>query len=314
MTEVADTRRRGLGVGMDLQWGAPVGFEYATAAPSTKVAKFIERHVSDYAYLFFSFQPRGLERLEARAYADSYERLRELLPAAMPMALHHTVLNMGSARSYDRSAIFDFTNELCEIFDLQWIVEDIGIWSLGGLPMPYPLPPYLTPDALDQVVRNAREVRGALSRPLHVEFPGFTDSYCLVIGSLDAYDYFAELADRADIYVTLDVGHLLSWRWLRGFRGADLFGDLDRLPLERCRELHLSGAAVHRGRFIDLHHGILLEEQLELCRILLQRCPGLTAVTYEDPRFTSDGSLVPKAVPNYERLRKMVRAWATSQN
>jgi uncharacterized protein len=304
-----DAARVGLGVGMDLPWGTPIGFDHRTGSVTTRVQNFLQHNIDDFSYLFFAFQPRGVWALETDVYVPAFRRLRALLPADLPWALHHTILNLGTVQEYERDRVYDFTNRLIELFDFSWVVEDIGIWSLNGLPLPYPLPPYLTKEALEIVVRNVREARERLTVPLHVEFPGVTDGVSVVVGDMDAYEYFRRLADEADAWVTFDVGHLLAWRWLIGYRGDDLYENLDMLPLERCRELHLSGCAISRGRFLDLHHGVLMDEQIRLCEILLDKCPNLAGITYEDPKYGDDGILVQKSVPNYVRLREMASQW-----
>jgi uncharacterized protein (UPF0276 family) len=301
--------RLGLGVGMDLPWGQAVGFDPAAEGPSAKVRAFLERHRGEFAYLVFSFQPRDAGLITAERYVPAYERLLGLLPAGLPVAFHQTTLNLGAVGAYDRKPAYEFTNQLASRFGFRWVVEDIGIWSLAGIPMPYPLPPYLTDDALEAVVANVADAAARLRCPLHIEFPGFTDGMAVVAGRMDAYTWFRHLAERADAHVTIDVGHVLSYRWLLGHRGRQLYDGLDRLPLAQCRELHLSGCTVHRDRFLDMHHGVLLDEQIELCELLLEGCPNLIAVTYEDPQYGPDGALIRKSLRNLERLRELVEQW-----
>ena len=94
-----------------------------------------------------------------------------------------------------------------------------------------------------------------------------------------------------------------------GHRGADLFGDLERLPLASCFEIHLSGCQLIDGRFADVHHGVIVDEQLQLLEALLARCKNVRAVTYEDPKLQPDGALRPKARPAFARLEKITRDW-----
>src|SRR5690606_20364876 len=100
---------------------------------------------------------------------------------------------------------------------------------------------------LQVCVDSVRAVNAELEAPLLVEFPGFSADWSLVFGPWDAYDFFRQVVERSGAACTLDTGHLLSWRWLTGHRGDDLFGDLHRLPLDACFEVHLSGAAVRDG-------------------------------------------------------------------
>jgi uncharacterized protein (UPF0276 family) len=146
--------------------------------------------------------------------------------------------------------------------------------------------------------------------PLFVEFPGFSDGTSLCIGTMHAYDLFRRVVEDTGSPATLDTGHLLSYQWLRGRRCEGLFGELERLPLAHCCEIHLSGCAIVDGKFVDAHHGVLLAEQLELLARLIPACPNLRAVTYEDPRFDGDGVLLPATVASLERLTAVVQGWA----
>jgi uncharacterized protein (UPF0276 family) len=303
-----DDARLGFGVAFDMPWrNGGVGFSEATGAPSQQLAAYLKHE--RYAYLMFSYQPRGCTALDADAYLPAYKRLLDLVPTGTPVALHHTALNFGAPRDYDRTAVYAFTNALHRHFAFGWVNEDIGIWSHGGLPMPYPLPPLMLAESIRPTADRLIEAREALTPRLHLEFPGFGDEYSIVVGRMDAYDWFRQVADRADVAVTLDIGHLLSYRWLLGHRGDALYDGLERLPLEHCREFHLSGCEVRQERFLDLHHGILMDEQIELLDRLIDLCPNLQAVTYEDPALDRYGRLLPAAVRNVERLRQRVSQW-----
>jgi uncharacterized protein len=306
-----DDKPLGLGVGFDMPWGqGAVVFNAATGGPSEILTAYLAHE--PYAYLMFSFQPKGCAPLDADIYLPAYEQLRDCVPAGTPLAFHQTTLNFGASDSYDRSAVYAFTNALHRKLDFAWVNEDVGIWSHHGMAMPYPVAPFLIAESIAPTVADLIEAQAALEPRLHLEFPGFSDGYAVVIGRMDAYDWFREVAERAEVAVTLDTGHLLSYRWLRGHRGEALYADLERLPLALCREIHLSGCAVRQGRFLDLHHGVLLDEQLELLDRLLALCPNLIGVTYEDPVPDWRGRLPAKAAPNVDRLRRRVDQWMRS--
>jgi uncharacterized protein len=306
--------RLGLGIGLDLPYGAPIGFSYDAERGHDRVAErvfaFLRAHAEDVRSVFFSFQPRSRNRLALDEYAAAWDDLFARLPPVAVRAVHQTLFNLGALEPYDRGAIVDLTNALAFRYKLAWVNEDLGLWSLHGRPLPYPLPPYLTQAGLAASIANVSWVQERLAVPLLVEFPGFSEGTNLVIGGLHAYDYFRRLAEDSGSPVTLDVGHLLSYQWLRGRRGSGLYADLERLPLAHCVEIHLSGAQVSRGFFQDFHHGILLEEQLVLLEHLLVACPNLRVVTYEDPKFDAAGAVIPKAAAGFARLRETVARWA----
>jgi uncharacterized protein len=298
-----------LGVGLDLPWGAPIGFVHDPArgdAVADRVVRFLHAHASRFSHLFISFQTRNRNRLDARDYFDVYDDLFGRIPAFPALALHHTALNLGALEPYDRGRIVDFTNELALRYGLAWVNEDLGLWSIHGRPLPYPLPPYLTEAGLRAAIANTTFVQERLSVPLLVEFPGFSAGTSFVVGRLHAFDFFRTVVEASDSPATLDVGHLLSYQWFLGKRGEDLYGDLERLPLDRCVEIHLSGCRVDGGRFLDLHDGVLMAEQLELLGRLVPRCKSLRAITYEDPKFDEEGALVPESVASFERLVEAV--------
>ncbi len=304
--------QRALGVGLDLRYGDPHGFvpgpEGDVLAP--RVQRFLEAHRDRFGYAFFSFQPRDRRLLDPADYFPIWDRLFADLPAFPAVALHHTMLNLGSIdERVDRSRLIDFTNAMIERYQLRWVNEDVGIWSIDGKLMPYPLPPILTAEGLDAAIREVDDVQRRLDAPLVLEFPGFSEGASFCVGGLDAYEFFRVLAEETGSPVTLDTGHLLSWRWMCGHRGADLFGDLERLPLANCFEIHLSGCQLIDGRFADVHHGVIVDEQLELLEALLVRCPNARAVTYEDPKLDPDGALRWKARPGFAKLEQIARAW-----
>jgi len=300
----------GFGVGMDMPWDGKNGFvvsENGSVDVAEGMKKFFKLHDSDFNYSFLSYQPRGRGRLDAKRYREAFARFRSFAPTTGAFALHHTILNMGSTQSYPWQLVADFTNELIEEFAFDWVNEDLGIWSIDGKSLPYPLAPLLDHTGLRSCIENIARYLGALKAPLLVEFPGFSEGSNVVHGKMHAYEYFAEIAARTGCAVTLDTGHLISYQWFRGKRGDELFDELDLLPLEHCFEIHLSGCQIVKERFFDFHHGVIMDEQIELLKILLDRCPNAKAVTYEDPRFVNSGELIKKSLPNFQRLRETIQ-------
>ena len=278
-------------------------------ALAERTLAFLKRYTQDYEAFFISWQPRDRNIPTIEGYADVWDDLYAHAPANKIRALHHTRLNLGSMAPPVLDHLADFTNALTERYRLAWVNEDLGIWHLYGKILPYPLPPILNREGLNACIRNLRVWGAALHAPLRVEFPGFSDGASFSIGNWHAYDYFREVVQASNAQCTLDVGHLLGWQWQQGRRGEALFEELERLPLKACREVHLSGCSIVNGRFVDAHHGVLLEEQFSLLEHLLPLCPNLEVITYEDPRFDAEGVLLPPTVASYMRLRAIAARW-----
>lgn len=315
MRRPAIDRRLGFGLGLDMHWDARTGFEEDArggARLTPRVARFLGASAAKFSHVFLSWQPRdrGAHLGGVDRYYDAFDAFFDAFGGDAPRALHHTALNLGAIEPYDRRALLRMTNALIDRYGLAWVNEDLGLWSIGGRALPYPLPPILTPRGLDAAIANARETQRELAAPLAIEFPGFSETASVVVGSIHAYDFFRHVVEESESVATLDVGHLLSWQWRRGRRGEDLYGELDRLPLASTFELHLSGCSISGGRLLDLHHGVLLDEQIELMNRLIGRCTNLRAVTYEDPKIDEDGALYPKGARSAARLRDATARWA----
>ncbi len=303
--------QKGLGVGLDLPWDGKTGFGTSQRgdllAPGPRA--FLKNGAARWAHVFFSWQPRDRSPPRIEEYLPAWDDLFSVVPDHVTRALHHTALNLASLGPYERDDLLAFTRALCERYRLEWVNEDVGFWSLGGRAVPYPLPPLLSDEGLRATIDNVLECQAQLPVPLVIEFPGFSLGASVVVGEMHAYDFFRDLAEATNAPVTLDVGHLLSWQWWRGGRGEALLAELERLPLDHCFELHLSGCEISGERFIDAHHGRLLDEQLELAQQLMSRCPNLRAITYEDPRFDERGALVENNRSSWERLQRLTADW-----
>lgn len=287
----------GLGVGLDLPWSAPYGI--VGGQVSSRTLAFLEREGHRFSQAFVSWQPpdRGVPRLED--VLEPFQAFFDRVPHAT-RTLHQTAFNLAGT-GYDRGPLIELTNALIERFGFAWVNEDLGCWSVGGWSLPYPQAPFLTEQAVRHCAAVCRQVDAALQAPLVVEFPGYE---VVPPGPLDAYAFFRQVIERSGCACTLDTGHLLTWRWLRGHRGEALLDGLEALPLEHAVELHCAGVVETGEQLVDAHHGVLVDLQLELVERLIALCPNLRVVTYEDPRFDDAGQLPAPAAHSLAALEQ----------
>ena len=52
---------------------------------------------------------------------------------------HQNINLLAPCAPYEKEALINFTNQLIERYNLQWINEDLGFWSLQGKSLPYPI-------------------------------------------------------------------------------------------------------------------------------------------------------------------------------
>ncbi len=204
------------------------------------------------------------------------------------------------------------TNALVERYGFGWVSEDLGLWPIGGKP-PQPVGPRLNQEGLWAAIRHARVVRAALEVPLLVDFPSFATTAAVHEGPIHAYDFFREVADEADVAVAFDTAKLLSYQWERGLRGSDLFDELDKLPLERCFEIHVSGRDAKSGRGFQGPGDELFDGQVALLERLVALCPNVRVIGYEGPLFDVAGDVVTLTLAGLTRLRQVLTAWASKR-
>jgi uncharacterized protein len=295
------------GVGLDIPWETTPGFRKKTTGDELdEVTKaFFSHYGEHFNHVFPSFQPKDRARLSVENYFHAFFAFFTASKKIPVRALHHTMLNIAGGLQYNREQLISFTNDLIAQFDLAWVNEDVGIWSLHGKSLPYPLPPILSEQSLAEAITVARQIKSKLNAPLILEFPGFTEGSAIILGELNAFDYFRILAEEADCAVTLDAGHILSYQWLCKKIGEDTPA-LSRLPLKHCFEVHLAGSEIAATGFRDMHHGILLPEQFSILAQLLEDCPNLKAVTYEDPKFDAAGYFRPDNIASFKKLSSII--------
>jgi uncharacterized protein (UPF0276 family) len=305
---MTDSTVHRLGLGFDLHWGSPYGLQLdrqskrASLAPP--VAQYLDSQRGRVASAFVALQLPEIGELREDAVMPYVREFFSRLQPTRRRGLHHTLLNLCSTSRYDRQRIIAFTNRLIAELNLDWVVEDLGIWSIGGKLMPYPLPPILDKRTLRATVRNVREVAAALDCRLVVEFPGFAHGTDVRVGSIHAFDFFREVCEEADVTATIDVGHLLSYLWIGRSVPID-DSALGKLPLDRCFDVHLSGCRIEGRRFMDLHAGGLLEEQFQWLSKLLQKIDPEACVHFEDPSLTRVGTLKSTSQKSWDRLMEL---------
>ena len=315
------SKQKKIGLGMDLSWQSQEGFiwEDESFKPSPTLKKFLIGNEKQFDHFFFSLQPMSFDLLDSpqilSEYFKAYDSLLETIPHLRDsLSLHHTFLNLATDEDdYPREKIVEFTNKIIKRYNIKWVNEDLGLWMIKGKTLPYPLPPVLNEYCQKKCMENIAFYQKNLDAKLYVEFPGFSEGHSFTLGHMDGFEFYQDIIKQTQADAVFDTGHILSYQWLRG-NGQDYLKNLDTLlPFDHCKEIHLSGCSIVGDEFFDFHHGIIRNEQLELLNYLLPKCKNLEIVTYEDPKFTGEGNLIPKSLPNYFNLIKTLKKWKKNE-
>ena len=138
------------------------------------------------------------------------------------------------------------------------------------------LPPPQSLDAVAVAVERLRRLREALGVPVAFEtgvnyFPPCDDD-------MADGQFFAAVAEHADCGILLDLHNLLA-NERNGRQSVESV--LDAIPFHRVWEVHVAGGHLHRGFYLDAHHGLVSRELRLLAEHVVPRLPNLRAIVFE---------------------------------
>ena len=180
------------------------------------------------------------------------------LQESLPVILHCASLSVAGFLPPSQATI-DALHQEAERTRTPWIGEHLAFVSADGISeeaerdltptnLTYTLCPQLSEETVQRVVENMASFRGAFSAPLILEN---SPQYFSVPGStMSMVEFIGEVASQCDAGLLLDLSHFaitsLNTR-------VDALKEIDRLPLERVVEIHVSGYNEQSGVVWDDH-------------------------------------------------------------
>jgi uncharacterized protein (UPF0276 family) len=203
-------------------------------------------------YAEFLGQPQPVDWLEI--ISENYMvpggkplAMLDTIRADYPVVMHGVSLSIGSAEPLDMGYLRDL-KALAERVEPLWISDHLCWTGINAhnthdlLPLPYDAP------ALDCVVDNIGRVQDFLGRRVLIENPS---SYVTFRSSdRSEWDFLAEMAERADCLLLLDVNNIYVSARNHGFDPQDY---LAGLPADRIQQVHLAGHSDMGDYVIDTH-------------------------------------------------------------
>lgn len=179
--------------------------------------------------------------------------------------------------------------------DYYWISEHVGFVGAGRFSFSAPLPMPADADVVALGQKRIIDLADAAGCDVGLE------NLATCLGSADATDqgsFLRQLLAPVDGFVLLDLHNL----YCQGHNvGIDPLRLMAQLPLDRVREVHVSGGrwsvASNSARKIrrDTHDSLVPDAVLDLLGVALMRCPNLEVVIYErmgstfgDPAIDAD--------------------------
>jgi uncharacterized protein (UPF0276 family) len=195
----------------------------------------------------------------------------------VPVVLHGVSLSIGGCDPVDRGYLTALA-DLAQRIEPAWVSDHLcwgthgGRWAHELLPLPY------TAESLAHVVSRVQLVQDVLRRQILLEnvssYVAFRDS------TLTEWDFLAEIAQRADCGILLDVNNIYVSARNHGF---DPLAYLAGIPRDRVGQIHLAGHSDKGTHLLDTHDHPVPPPVWALYRAALERFGRVsTLVEWDD--------------------------------
>jgi uncharacterized protein (UPF0276 family) len=217
------------------------------------------------------------------------------LQDTLPFILHCASLSIAGFLPPGDSTVSAVAREATRT-QTPWIGEHLAFVSADGLPVPpghapghgdhgdhgeptaltYTVCPQLSEETVERVADNLAALAPRMPAPLILEN---SPQYFPVPGStMGMVDFIRAVTARAEVGLLLDLTHFLITAINTG---VDPVGELDRLPLDRVVEIHVSGLSHQSGIAWDDHAAPAPAQVFELFARALAGGARPRAVTLE---------------------------------
>jgi uncharacterized protein len=159
----------------------------------------------------------------------------------------------------------------------RWCSDHLCWTGVGHVDVHDLLPLPFNRETLSHVVERVRFVQDELGVPLALENASSYMEY--EASTMPEHEFLAELCERADCGVLLDVNNVFVSAYNHGF---DANAYIDAIPADRVVQFHLAGHT-HKGQYLlDTHSDHVRPEVMDLYRRALRRCGAVSTLVEWD--------------------------------
>lgn len=180
---------------------------------------------------------------------------------------------------------------LLDRIDSPWFSDHLCWNGLADVRAHDLLPVPFTVAARDAVVDRIRAIQDVTGRLFAVEN---VSSYLTWSQStMEEWDFLAEVVERADCALLLDVNNVFVSARNHGFDAQDY---LRATPMDRVVQIHLAGhTLLPDGLRLDTHDGPVIDEVMALYLEVLRRCGRVSTLIEWDDQIPSFADLAAEA-------------------
>lgn len=203
----------------------------------------------------------------------------ERVRADYPIVMHGVSMSLASTDPLNFEYLKDL-KALAERVEPAWISDHVAWTGVHGVNLHDLLPIPHTFEALQHVVERIMRVQDFLKRRLVVEN---ASTYVAFKGAeMTEWEFVAEMAERADCLLLLDVNNVFVASFNHGF---DARAYIDAVPAARVAQFHMAGHTDKGTHRIDTHDQPICDEVWALYERARRHCGDVSAMIERDDNF-----------------------------
>ena len=160
-----------------------------------------------------------------------------------------------------------------------------------------PLPQ--TQETVEHVVQRVKEVQDYLGRQLLLENVSSYVTFCE--SEMTEWEFIAEIAQRADCFILLDINNIFVNAFNHGFSGQTY---LEGIPKHRVRQFHIAGHDHCKTHIIDTHDSPVVEDVWDLYERALKHFGSVPTLIERDANIPD----VPVLLEEMEQAKQRYQA------
>jgi uncharacterized protein len=201
----------------------------------------------------------------------------EAIRASYRLVLHGVSLSIGGADPLDTDYLARL-RVLAQRTNAPWCSDHLCWTGVGGIDVHDLLPIPYTQRTLGHVVERVKRVQGELQIPFALENASSYMEYGE--STIPEHEFLAQLVDRADCGVLLDVNNVFVSAYNHGL---DANAYIDAIPPDRVVQIHLAGHMDKGAYLLDTHSDHVCREVWDLYRRAIRRCgPTATSIEWDE--------------------------------
>ena len=206
---------------------------------------------------------------------SNLEKLRDAY-AVIP---HGVCMSIGAVEKLDEDYLARL-KKLVRTIDPPYFTDHVCFCKASGLDLHDLLPLPYTKEAIEHVVPRIRHVQQTVEKPFALEN---VSSYLAYKSSeMTEWEFIAELAEKADCGILLDVNNVYVSAFNHGF-DAEKF--IDGIPADRVVQIHLAGHTDKGTYLLDTHSDHVKAEVWSLYQRAIERTGAVSTLVEWDEQI-----------------------------